>query len=145
MVVILPVSTIFRFNFRTVLTSQRIIFGGLQFINFKQKSINQFIWRNIYSSKTVLQIVLHDPEEEPDVINKGFILSPGFSTYVSMKMTQVSLNKGFILSLGFSNYVSMKMTKVSLNKDCISSPGFYTLMNFFSGVFQLKPIISKLF
>ena len=76
MVVILPVSTIFRFNFRTVLTSQRIIFGCLQFINFKQKSINQFIWRNIYSSKTVLQIVLHDPEEEPDVINKGFILSP---------------------------------------------------------------------
>ncbi|VDI62852.1 Hypothetical predicted protein, partial [Mytilus galloprovincialis] len=35
-----------------------------------------------------VKIVLHDPEEEPDVNNKGFILSPGMSTYVSMKMTK---------------------------------------------------------
>ncbi len=39
------------------------------------------------------QIVLHDPEEEPDVNNKGFILSPGMSTYVSMKMTQVYIQQ----------------------------------------------------
>jgi hypothetical protein len=123
MVVILPVSTIFRFNFRTVLTSQRIIFGGLQFINFKQKSINQFIWRNIYSSKTVLQIVLHDPEEEPDVINKGFILSPGFSTYVSMKMTQVSLNKGFILSPATD---SLKVLSRKRRRKCTQSYDRFT-------------------
>lgn len=36
-----------------------------------------------------LKIILHDPEEEPDVNNKGFISSPGMSTYVSMKMTKV--------------------------------------------------------
>ncbi|CAC5402984.1 ASIC4 [Mytilus coruscus] len=35
-----------------------------------------------------VKIVLHDPEEEPDVNNKGFISSPGMSTYVSMKMTK---------------------------------------------------------
>jgi hypothetical protein len=40
-------------------------------------------------------------------LNKGFILSSGFSTYVSMTMTKVSLNKGFILSSGFSTYVSI--------------------------------------
>ena len=39
-----------------------------------------------------------------------------------MKMTQVSLNENFILSSGFSTYVSMKKTQVSLNKGFILSP-----------------------
>ncbi|XP_071127326.1 acid-sensing ion channel 2-like [Mytilus edulis] len=44
----------------------------------------------VYSTNLAagVKIVLHDPEEEPDVNNKGFILSPGISTYVSMKMTK---------------------------------------------------------
>ncbi|XP_052086555.1 acid-sensing ion channel 4-A-like [Mytilus californianus] len=35
-----------------------------------------------------IKIVLHDPEEEPDIINTGFVSSPGMSTYVSVKMTK---------------------------------------------------------
>ncbi|CAC5360911.1 ASIC5 [Mytilus coruscus] len=35
-------------------------------------------------------IVLHDSEEEPDIINTGFVSSPGMSTYVSMKMTKAA-------------------------------------------------------
>ncbi|XP_050416633.2 acid-sensing ion channel 4, partial [Patella vulgata] len=31
------------------------------------------------------QVVLHDPDEEPDFINKGFLVSPGFTTYASVK------------------------------------------------------------
>ncbi|KAK6173212.1 hypothetical protein SNE40_016706 [Patella caerulea] len=31
------------------------------------------------------KVVLHDPDEEPDLINKGFLVSPGFTTYASVK------------------------------------------------------------
>ncbi|CAC5402985.1 unnamed protein product [Mytilus coruscus] len=35
-----------------------------------------------------IRIVLHEPTEEPDVLNKGFNLAEGFSSYVSISMTK---------------------------------------------------------
>ncbi|XP_052077445.1 acid-sensing ion channel 1A-like [Mytilus californianus] len=35
-----------------------------------------------------IRIVLHEPGEEPDVLNKGFNIAEGFSSYVSISMTK---------------------------------------------------------
>ncbi|XP_076071955.1 acid-sensing ion channel 1A-like [Mytilus galloprovincialis] len=53
------------------------------YINIKQ---DEYVFNTNMAAG--VKIILHDPEEEPDVNNKGFISSPGMSTYVSMKMTK---------------------------------------------------------
>lgn len=41
-----------------------------------------------------LQIVLHDPAEFPDTSSQGFIVSPGFETFVSIKRTHTKFTSG---------------------------------------------------
>ncbi len=37
-----------------------------------------------------IQVIIHDQNDEPDVIDKGFFVSPGFSTFASIHKMEVN-------------------------------------------------------
>ncbi|XP_071127323.1 acid-sensing ion channel 1-like [Mytilus edulis] len=66
-----------------------------------------------------IRIVLHEPGEEPDVLNKGFNIAEGFSSYVSMSMTKYE-------------YLPSPYS-ISVNQHCIitNTPDFVSPLQFY--------------
>ena len=43
----------------------------------------------LLSAVSFVQVVMHEPGEVPDILNKGFVASPGFSTMCRVSVKQV--------------------------------------------------------
>ncbi|XP_061190267.1 acid-sensing ion channel 4-A-like [Saccostrea echinata] len=67
-----------------IVTSRTGSSSGLQL--YLKVDQHNFVFNDIMAAG--IKVVIHDQNEEPDVVDKGFMISPGFSTFASIHKTE---------------------------------------------------------
>ncbi|XP_052695077.1 acid-sensing ion channel 4-B-like [Crassostrea angulata] len=89
--IITPVGVCYTFNSRNyvsknghIMTSQTGSTSGL--LLYLIVNQNNYVYNEIMTAG--FKVIIHDQNDEPDVIDKGFFVSPGFSTFASIHKTE---------------------------------------------------------